>query len=85
MRQRMIQPLTRPRPTAVPAKGTLVALFTTGGPDGRKRTYKHLATGEPWKTVNLPHIMKREPGKPPVRTDDGYHFLPTKRVLTRIG
>ena len=94
MRQRMNVPISRPRPTNVVPKGTVVGVFKMGGKDGRPRTYKFLATGEPWQTVSLPHIMKR-PGQAvrrvngvaqePVSTDDGYHYLPTKKVLVSIG
>lgn len=85
MRQRMRLPLSVARPKKAPAKGTLVGVFTTGGPDGRSRTYKHLATGEAWKTLHDPHVMKRPGGRPSVMTDDGYHYLPTKKVLMNIG
>jgi len=84
MRQRMRLPLNVKRPVKAPEKGTLVGVFKLGGRDGRARTYKYLATGEDWKTVNDYHTMKREPGRPQVRVNDGYHYLPTKRVLVNI-
>lgn len=85
MKQKMRAPITASRPTKVPPRGTVVAVHRRASKDGRsQRVIAHRATGEAWRTVNLPHVMVREKGKPPVKTNDGYHYLPTFEQLVSI-